>query len=72
MSGTRTSSRKSRGKGDTLAIGGVALFAVLCCAALPIALTVGLGGVFSFLASPLVLIPTALAVVGIFVWYLKR
>ena len=69
---TRTTSRQSASKGDTLAIGGVALFAVICCAALPLALTVGLGGVFSFLASPWVLIPTALAVVGIFVWYLKR
>ncbi len=72
MSSTRTSSRKRASEGDTLVIGGVALFAVICCAALPIALTVGLGGVFSFLASPVVLIPTALAVVGIFVWYLKR
>lgn len=72
MSSTRTSSRESSRKGDTLAIGGVALFAVLCCAALAIALTVGLGGVLSFLVSPLVLIPTALAIVGIFVWYVKR
>ncbi len=72
MSSTRTTSRKNASKEDALAIGGVALFAVICCAALPIALTVGLGGVFSFLASPWVLIPTALAVAGIFVWYLKR
>ena len=72
MSSTRTSSRKSRGKGDTLAVGGAALFAVICCAALPLALTVGLGGVLSLLTSPWVLIPTALVIVGIFAWYMNR
>ena len=72
MSSTRTSSRKSRGKGDTLVIGGVALFAVICCAAPILVVTVGLGGVLSVLTSPWVLIPTALAIVGIFAWYTKR
>ncbi len=72
MSSTRTSSRTSRAKGDTLAIGGIALFAVICCAALPLALTVGLGGILSLLTSPWILVPTLLAVVGIFAWYLKR
>ena len=72
MSSTRTSSRKSRGKGDTVAIGGVALFAVICCAASILAVTVGLGGVLSLLASPWILVPTALVIVGIFAWYMKR
>jgi len=71
MSSTRTSSRTTLSKGDKATYGGFALFAVLCCAAIPIALTVGLGAAFSFLATPMVLIPTLLAVVGIFVWYLK-
>ena len=72
MSSTKTSSRRGAGKGDTLAIGGVAFFAVICCAALPLALTVGLGGILSFLTSPWIVVPTLLAVVGIFVWYVKR
>ncbi len=72
MSSTRTSSRKSRGKGDTLLIGGAALFAVVCCAAPILVVTVGLGGVLSVLASPWMLVPTALAIVGIFAWSRKR
>ena len=72
MSSTRTSSRKRASEGDTLVIGGAALFAVICCAAPIIAVTVGLGGVLSLLASPWILAPTALVIVGVFTWYLKR
>lgn len=72
MSIVRTTSRKNASKGDTLAFGGIALFAVICCAAPVLAVTVGLGGVLSLVTSPWILVPTVLAVVGIFAWYLKR
>ena len=72
MSSTRTSSRKRASEGDTLVIGGAALFAVICCAAPILAVTVGLGGVLSLLASPWILAPIALVIVGVFTWYLKR
>lgn len=63
------SERKSE---DSLVVLGLAVFAVVCCAAPILAVTLGLGTLFAFFTTPWVLAVTGLAVVGIFVWYSRR
>ena len=51
---------------------GIAVFAVICCALPILAATVGFGVLLPGFTSPWVLIPTALAMVEIVAWYLRR
>ena len=75
MSSTRTPSRKAASEGglkETLVAAGIVLFAVICCAGLLFVGTLGFGAVLAALVSPWLLVPTGLAIVGIFAWYTKR
>ncbi len=57
---------------ESLVAVGIVLFVVICCAGLLLAGTLGVGVGISALISLWLLVPTALAVIGIFAWYLRR
>ena len=75
MGDTRSSTAASESTGglkELLTVAGIALFAVICCAGLLLAGTLGFGVALSALTSLWLLVPTALAVLAIFAWYLRR
>jgi ABC-type amino acid transport system permease subunit len=75
MSSTRSATVERTGKKrpkESLVAVGIVLFAVICCAGLLLAGTLGVGVGLSALTSPWLLVPTALAVVGIFAWHSRR
>ncbi|MFV2000818.1 MAG: hypothetical protein ACC654_10695 [Acidimicrobiia bacterium] len=75
MSSTRSATVEKKSKGgpkESLVVAGIVLFAVICSAGLLLAGTLGVGVGLSTLISPWLLVPTALAVAGIFAWYLSH
>jgi ribose/xylose/arabinose/galactoside ABC-type transport system permease subunit len=58
--------------GEVAAMGGVGMAAAICCGALLIFGTVGVGAVLAIAFSAWILVPTGLALIGIVAWYGSR
>lgn len=62
----------SKPKDRVLGLTGVAAFLGLCCGAGTVVGVAGLGGLLALATTPWVLVPTAIAVGGLVVWYRHR